>query len=147
MNKTKLPKVVIYTDGSCDPNPGRGGWGAIMLFPEGEKVISGSEAQSTNNRMELTAAIQALRAVYYRAQIEIYTDSQYLKQGIEEWLPVWRARNWRRKGGKLANVDLWKQLAREVKRHTIKWHWVRGHFGDPNNKRVDKIAQRAIFRE
>jgi ribonuclease HI len=149
MNKNnhikKLPKVVIYTDGACDPNPGRGGWGAILFLPEGEKVLSGGANPSTNNRMELTAAIQALRAVPYQAQITLYTDSQYLKRGIEEWLPVWQARNWRRKGGKLANVDLWKQLVQEVKRHQVTWRWIRGHYGEPNNERVNKLAQKAIF--
>ncbi len=136
--------VTIYTDGACDPNPGRGGWGAIILRDGKEEVLKGRERQSTNNRMELTAALEALKAVEMEDAVILYTDSQYLKRGIEEWMPNWIARNWRRKGGKLANVDLWKALASEIKKHDITWRWVRGHHGDHYNERVDKIARKAI---
>jgi ribonuclease HI len=138
------PRVVIYTDGACDPNPGPGGWAAILFFGGREKVLQGSEPESTNNRMELTAAIQALEALNRPCQVELYTDSEYLKRGITEWLPNWKARNWRRKGGKLANVDLWRALDAAIDPHQISWRWVRGHAGDPNNRRVDRLARSAI---
>lgn len=140
----KLPRVTIYTDGACDPNPGPGGWAALLLFEGREKSLSGSEADTTNNRMELTAAIQALQALKEHSQVEFFTDSQYLRLGITEWMPNWRARNWRRKGGKLANVDLWQALDRAIQGHRINWHWVRGHAGDRYNQRVDYLARRAI---
>jgi ribonuclease HI len=140
---SRLPKVVIYTDGSCDPNPGPGGWAALLRFGRKEKEISGRESRSTNNRMELTAAIQALRILPTPSRVDLYTDSQYLRRGVTEWMPGWRARNWKRKAGKLANVDLWKALNGAIQPHTINWHWVRGHFLDRNNKRVDSLARRA----
>lgn len=136
--------VVVYTDGACDPNPGRGGWGAIIIHQSQEKILKGHEVYTTNNRMELTAALQALKAIPAGGSVTIFTDSQYLKRGIEEWIPNWMARNWRRKGGKLANADLWKELAKEIEKHEITWKWVRGHDGNSNNERVDKIARRAI---
>ena len=103
---SKLPKVTIYTDGSCEPNPGAGGWAALLLFPDKQIPLTGAEADTTNNRMELTAAVEALGALPERSEVQFYTDSEYLRRGITEWMPGWRARNWRRKGGKLANVDL-----------------------------------------
>ena len=141
---TKQNKIVIYTDGACDPNPGRGGWGAILVQDGKERILKGRETVSTNNRMELTAALQALKAVPSTTPITIFTDSQYLKKGIEEWLPNWIARGWRRKGGALANVDLWQELAKEITNHSITWKWVRGHNGNIYNERVDKIARKAI---
>jgi ribonuclease HI len=143
---TDLKKVTIYTDGACDPNPGPGGWAAILIFPKHEKILTGSEMQTTNNRMELTAAIEALKALNEPSQIDFFTDSQYLRSGITEWITNWRARNWRRKGGKLANVDLWQALDRQIQAHKIEWHWVRGHSGDVNNQRVDNLAHSAIPR-
>lgn len=142
----KLPEVEIFTDGACDPNPGPGGWAAILRFGDTEKELSGSEAQSTNNRMELTAAIEALRALKRPCQVNFYTDSEYLKRGITEWLENWRKRNWRRKGGKLANVELWQALDAEAGKHEIEWHWVKGHAGHPENQRVDRMAHSAILR-
>ncbi len=141
-----LPRVAIYTDGACDPNPGPGGWAALLRFGQHEKVLSGGEAQTTNNRMELMAAIRALEALKQPFEIDFYTDSQYLRRGITEWLPRWRARNWRRKGGKLANVDLWKELDALILPHRIQWHWVRGHSGHTENQRVDQLARNAIPR-
>ncbi len=141
-----LPKVTIYTDGACDPNPGPGGWAALLLFGRHEKVLSGAAEQSTNNRMELTAAVQALIALKEPCQVELYTDSEYLKRGISEWLPDWRRRGWKRKAGKLANIDLWQDLEASLKEHAITWHWVRGHAGDRFNQRVDSLARRAIRR-
>ena len=137
--------VTIYTDGACDPNPGLGGWGAIVIERGKETILKGHERESTNNRMELTAALQAIRSVSGKSKkVVIYTDSQYLKNGIEEWMPNWIARNWRRKGGKLANVELWQELAKEIENHTITWKWVRGHAGHRYNERVDRIAKAAI---
>ena len=143
---TSLPSVTIYTDGACDPNPGPGGWAALLLFGSQEKTLTGFEVETTNNRMELTAAIQALKALKQSNRVEFYTDSEYLKRGISEWMPNWRARNWRRKGGKLANVDLWKKLDKIIQQHQIEWHWVRGHSGDRYNQRVDYLARQAISR-
>jgi ribonuclease HI len=144
MPEKKHQEVTIYTDGACDPNPGPGGWAAILMFKDHEIILNGSEPDTTNNRMELAAAIAALQALKKPSQIEFYTDSQYLKRGITEWMPNWRARSWRRKGGKLANVDLWQALDRNISLHRINWHWVRGHSGDRNNQRVDFLARKSI---
>jgi ribonuclease HI len=138
-----LPQVTIYTDGACDPNPGAGGWAALLRFGSQEKVLTGSAADTTNNRMELTAAIEAFKALKQPCQVSIYTDSEYLKRGIQEWLPGWRARGWRRKGGALANVDLWQELDKLLGIHKVEWHWVRGHSGQPLNERVDLLAKQA----
>ena len=136
--------VTIYTDGACTGNPGPGGWGAILRYGSHEKEISGGEADTTNNRMELRAALEELRALNEPCQVTLFTDSEYLRRGITEWLPGWKRRNWRRKGGKLANVDLWMKLDEEIGRHEIDWRWVKGHAGHPLNERVDKLARKAI---
>jgi ribonuclease HI len=142
---TGTPGIRIYTDGGADPNPGRGGWGAVILRPGGAvEELSGGEVETTNNRMELTAAIRALRAVEAGASIDLHTDSQYLRRGITEWLPGWIARGWRRKDGEIKNVDLWRELAGEAARHDVRWHWVRGHSGDRYNERADALATAAI---
>ncbi len=138
--------VEIYTDGACDPNPGPGGWAALLRSGKQEKEISGSEVNTTNNRMELTAAIEALRALKQPCRVIFYTDSEYLKRGITEWLPGWRRRQWRRKGGALANIDLWQALDAALQPHQIDWHWVRGHAGHPENERVDQLAREASWR-
>ena len=135
--------VTIYTDGACDPNPGPGGWAAILRYGRHEKVLSGSDPATTNNRMELTAALQALQALKRPCRAVLHTDSEYVRRGVTEWLPQWQARGWQRKGGALANVDLWQALAGEVQRHEIEWRWVRGHAGDPLNERVDALARAA----
>lgn len=142
-----LPKVEIFTDGACDPNPGPGGWAAILRFGKHEQVLTGGEEQSTNNRMELTAAVEALRALKRTCRVNLFTDSQYLMRGITEWIPNWRRRNWRRKGGKLANVELWQELDTEVQKHVIEWHWVKSHAGHPENQRADRLARQAIPRQ
>lgn len=139
-----LPIVEIYTDGACEPNPGPGGWAALLRSGGQEKEICGGERETTNNRMELTAALQALRSLKRPCEVEFYTDSEYLKRGITEWLPGWRARNWKRKGGVLANVDLWQNLDQVMRPHQIRWHWVRGHAGHAENERVDRLARNAI---
>lgn len=138
--------VTIYTDGACSPNPGPGGWAALLCFGEHEKELSGCESRTTNNRMELTAAVKALQALKRPCKVNFYTDSEYLKRGITEWLPGWRARNWKRKGGALANVDLWQALDAALRSHEIQWHWVRGHAGNRGNERVDRLARDAICR-
>lgn len=138
------PNVVIYTDGACDPNPGPGGWAALLRYGASEKEMTGSAPETTNNRMELTAAVEALQALKQPCRIELYTDSEYLKRGITEWLPDWRRRNWRRKDGPLANADLWQALDGAMRPHEIEWHWVRGHAGDRYNQRVDRLARLSI---
>lgn len=142
-----LPHVIIYTDGACDPNPGAGGWAALLRYKGRDKKLTGSEPDTTNNRMELTAAVQALQALKRPSRVDLFTDSEYLRRGITEWLPRWRARNWRRKGGALANVDLWQALSAATRSHQIEWHWVRGHAGDRNNRLVDRMARQAIRRK
>ncbi len=139
-----LPAVTIYTDGACDPNPGPGGWAALLRYGSQEKILTGSEPQTTNNRMELSAAVQAFQALRRPCRVDFFTDSEYLKRGITEWLPGWRARQWRRKGGALANIDLWQALDASIRSHQVQWHWVRGHAGDPVNQRVDRLARQAI---
>ena len=141
MSKTK---VLIYTDGSCEPNPGPGGWAALIYIDGVERTLTGSAADTTNNRMELTAALEALRALDAPAQISLYTDSEYLKRGITEWMPGWKARHWKRKGGKLANIDLWQALDIALGRHELDWHWVKAHAGQRENERVDRLARAAM---
>jgi ribonuclease HI len=141
---TDLPRVTIYTDGACEPNPGPGGWAALLLFGRHEKELSGAEPRTTNNRMELTAAVQALSTLSQPCRVDFYTDSEYLRRGITEWLPDWRCRGWKRKKGKLANIDLWQALEAAIEEHDISWHWVRGHAGDRYNQRVDSLARKTM---
>lgn len=137
-------KVVIYSDGGSDPNPGIGGWAAVLQYGDHEKVLTGNDPDATNNRMELQAAISALQALKRPSVVEFHTDSQYLRQGITEWIDKWAANNWQMKGGKaVSNIDLWQQLWPLVKNHTIDWHWVKGHAGDAMNERVDQLARQA----
>jgi len=140
---SSLPRITIYTDGGCDPNPGPGGWAVVILSPEGTREFSGADPETTNNRMELTAAIQSLNSVHTPSEIMLFTDSQYLKRGIEEWMPRWLAKNWRGKSGPVANQDLWKALLAAAKPHTITWHWLRGHTGDTHNSRADWLVRQA----
>ncbi|MDK2982328.1 MAG: ribonuclease [Chloroflexota bacterium] len=140
MARTRIEKINVYTDGSCEPNPGPGGWAAIILDGKKETVLKGFEKASTNNRMELTAAIEALRAIDPAKPVILYTDSQYLKNGVEKWLRDWQSRNWKRRGGVLLNVDLWKQVAQVIQGRKITWRWVKGHNGNPYNERVDRLA-------
>lgn len=139
--------VIIYTDGACSPNPGIGGWGAVLISKEHElrTELSGSEVDSTNNRMELTAAINALRALKKPCQVRLFTDSSYLKNAFElKWLNNWKTKNWKTKGGKpVANKDLWLLLLEVSNKHQVSWHWVKGHSGDPENDRCDELAVNA----
>lgn len=140
----ELPKVDIWSDGACTGNPGPGGWAAILRSGRHEKVLTGGEHETTNNRMEITAALQGLRTLKTRSQVTIYTDSTYLLQGATKWMPNWKARGWKRKGGKLLNVDLWQAMDQELARHEVSWVWVQGHAGNVMNERADKLAVAAI---
>jgi ribonuclease HI len=143
-----LPSVTIYTDGGCRPNPGPGGWGAIILRPDGDPIeMNGADPKATNNRMELMAAIEALRSLAEPHRIELMTDSEYVRKGVTEWMTKWRATGWKTAGKKdVANRDLWEALNDEIKRHKIIWRWVRGHTGDAWNERADELASAAIPR-
>ncbi|HYX26768.1 MAG TPA: ribonuclease HI [Thermoanaerobaculia bacterium] len=143
---TPLPEVTIYTDGGADPNPGTGGWAAILLDRASGKVkeLSGGEPRATNNRMELTAAIRGLESLKRRCRVQLFTDSQYLRKGITQWLPGWIARGWRRKDGELQNEDLWRRLAELVQLHDVKWDWIKGHAGNRLNERADELATQEI---
>lgn len=145
MAKT-YPAVTIYTDGSCHPNPGQGGWGCVLFFNDGRKQeLSGGEKDTTNNRMELTAALRALQSLPEPYEIALFTDSQYFKDGITRWLASWQRRGWLTADRKpVKNQDLWMALGEEVKRHKIHWHWVKGHAGLPGNERANDLAQRQM---
>jgi ribonuclease HI len=137
--------VEIYTDGACRGNPGPGGWAALLIAGGHEREISGAETLTTNNRMELTAVIRALEALKRPVQGQIYTDSQYVRQGVLEWLPQWKARGWKTAAKQpVKNQDLWQTLDELVKVHQLEWHWVKGHSGNVGNERVDELANRAI---
>ena len=137
------PGVVIYTDGACSGNPGPGGWGAILMFGAKEKELHGGEKLTTNNRMELQAAIKALDALTRPCKVELHTDSQYVRQGITEWLPGWKARGWRTASkAPVKNDDLWKALDTARLRHDVTWKWVKGHAGHPLNERADALARK-----
>ena len=139
------PKVVIYTDGACSGNPGPGGWGAILMSGEHEREIWGGEAATTNNRMELMAAIQALEALKRPCKVELHTDSQYLRTGITEWLAAWKARGWKTAAkAPVKNEDLWKRLDAARARHDVAWRWVKGHAGHELNERADGLARRGL---
>jgi ribonuclease HI len=138
--------IIGYTDGACIPNPGRGGWAVLLVQNHKEIVLSGNEPETTNNRMELTAAIHALESQSRPAHFQLHTDSQYLQKGIQEWLPVWQAHHWKMKGRIIANRDLWERLLKATKKHSIEWTWVRGHAGNRFNSRVDILAKQAIFK-
>jgi len=146
-NERTASKVVIFTDGSCRGNPGPGGWAAVLSFNGREKEISGGEAATTNNRMELTAAIEALNALTRPCVVELHTDSQYVKNGITQWLPLWKARGWRTMTkGAVKNEDLWRRLDEARTRHQVDWRWVKGHAGHDMNERVDALARQAMER-
>jgi ribonuclease HI len=137
--------VTIYTDGACRGNPGPGGWGALLLSGEHRRELKGAEAHTTNNRMELTAAIEALAALKRHCQVKLYTDSQYVRRGITEWIHSWKQRDWRTADRKpVKNADLWRALDAQIDRHDIEWHWVKGHAGVPGNERADELANAAI---
>jgi ribonuclease HI len=141
------PEVSIFTDGACSGNPGPGGWGALLKFDRHEKELSGGELETTNNRMELTAAIVALGALKRPCRVQFYTDSEYLRKGITEWISNWKRHGWKTAGKKpVKNQDLWRALDGVIQKHHIQWHWVRGHAGHRENERVDMLARKAIPR-
>lgn len=138
-------KVTIYTDGGCRGNPGPGGWGAVLVYGDSEKDLYGYEEETTNNRMELMAAIQSLEALKRPCSIALTTDSQYVRQGILEWMEGWKARGWKTAAKKpVKNKDLWQRLDEATKKHDIEWHWVKGHSGHEGNERADDLANRAM---
>lgn len=138
-------RVVIYTDGACRGNPGPGGWGALLKAGSHEKALSGFAAQTTNNRMELQAALEALKALKQSCEVTLWTDSEYLRKGITEWLPGWKAKGWKTAARQpVKNADIWQALEIEAARHVIDWRWVKGHNGDPGNEAADRLATEAI---
>jgi ribonuclease HI len=140
------PEVVIFTDGSCRGNPGAGGWGAVLLFGDKEREIWGGQGATTNNRMELTAAIEALDALKRPCKVELHTDSQYVRNGITQWLSLWKARGWRTMSkGPVKNEDLWRRLDEARQRHNVDWRWVKGHAGHQLNERADGLARRGLL--
>jgi ribonuclease HI len=141
MNET----VVVYTDGACKGNPGPGGWGAWIRWGEHEREMFGGEALTTNNRMELTAVIEALAALKRGCRVAIYTDSEYVRNGITSWIHNWKSRGWRTADRKpVKNIELWQRLDALAAQHEVQWHWVRGHNGDPGNERADQLANRGV---
>lgn len=140
-----MKQILVFTDGACRGNPGPGGWGALLRCGEEEKILSGAENHTTNNRMELMGAIKALEELKETYKIELYTDSQYVQKGMNEWLAGWKKRNWiKADKTPVMNVDLWKKLDTEASRHQVSWHWVKGHSGHPENDLVDAVANEAI---
>ncbi|NYH99652.1 ribonuclease HI [Cupriavidus plantarum] len=140
-----MQEVTIYSDGACKGNPGPGGWGAVLVAGGNEKELFGGENPTTNNRMELMAVIEALRALKRPCVVKVYTDSQYVQKGISEWIRGWKARGWLTAEKKpVKNADLWQQLDELVQPHEISWHWVRGHNGHPGNERADALANRGV---
>lgn len=140
-----MKQVTIYTDGACRGNPGPGGWGAVLQYGEHQRELYGAEPDTTNNRMELTAALQALEALREPCEIDLTTDSEYLRKGITEWLPGWKKRNWKTADRKpVKNADLWQALEQAAARHLVRWHWVKGHSGHNGNEQADMLANRGI---
>ncbi|MFC4891833.1 ribonuclease HI [Pseudofrancisella aestuarii] len=138
-------RVIAYTDGACKGNPGVGGWGALLIYKGNIKELCGAEKDTTNNRMELLAAINTLKTLKRKCDITIYTDSKYLQNGILDWMPNWIKNNWKTKANKpVKNKDLWEELNNLVKSHNVKWSWVKGHSGDAGNERADALANEAI---
>lgn len=140
-----MAEIQIFTDGACRGNPGPGGWGVILQSGRHRKELYGSEPDTTNNRMELTAAIKALETLKQSSTVELYTDSEYLRLGITQWLSQWKRRDWRTSGNKVVkNIDLWRRLEELAGRHKVSWHWVKGHSGHEGNEQADELANRAI---
>jgi ribonuclease HI len=140
-----VPNVEAFTDGACRGNPGPGGWGVVLRAGSNVKELFGGDPATTNNRMELRAAIEALTALKQPCKVDLYTDSVYVRSGIMEWLPAWRARGWRTADKKpVKNQDLWEALSAQAARHDVTWHWVKGHSGHPENERADALANEGI---
>lgn len=142
--REELPLVEIYTDGGCIPNPGKGAWAVILIYGDKEKILSGFEEDTTNNRMELRAAIEGLKALKKKCKVIIYTDSEYLKKGMTEWLDGWIKKGWKNTDGTVKNIDLWNELLQLVKEHDVTWKWIKGHNQHYQNERCDKIVKDTI---
>ena len=141
-----MDELTIYTDGACKGNPGPGGWGPYLIFGEHEKTLYGGAKETTNNRMELQAAIEALNALNRSCKVHLITDSVYMKDGITKWLPNWKKRQWKTASGSpVKNRDLWEALDTAVQRHTVHWGWVKGHAGDPGNEKADELANLGVL--
>ena len=140
-----MSKVTIYTDGACSGNPGPGGWGAFLSFGEHEKELCGGAAETTNNRMELQAAIESLNGLKRACEVDLFTDSQYVKGGITGWIHGWKKNGWKTANKKpVKNVELWQALDEALRRHKVEWHWVKGHAGHDGNERADELARRGM---
>ena len=145
MTNDKNTPVIIFTDGACSGNPGPGGWGAILMYKKHRKELIGGEAETTNNRMELMAAIEALRALNKPSEVDLHTDSNYVKNGITEWITKWKQNGWKTSNKKpVKNEELWRELDELRNRHNVKWHWVKGHAGHPENERADELARQGM---
>ncbi len=143
--RNTMKQIEIYTDGACSGNPGPGGWGALLRYKGTEKELSGGAVETTNNRMELQAVIEGLKALKQSCHVTVYSDSKYVLDGITKWMDGWKAKNWKTAAKKpVKNVDLWQELDEEIARHTITWEWVKGHSGHPENERADELARNAI---
>ncbi|MEK6733523.1 MAG: ribonuclease HI [Pseudomonadota bacterium] len=136
-----MKEIIIYTDGACSGNPGPGGWAALLMYNNHRKTISGGDPHTTNNRMEMLAAIEALKLVHLPCNIKLYTDSKYLQEGVTSWMPKWKANNWHRGKNPVKNIDLWKTLDLEVSKHKIEFIWVKAHNNNPFNELVDELAR------
>ncbi|TBO28743.1 ribonuclease HI [Aquabacterium lacunae] len=148
MSEANAPKVVVYTDGACKGNPGPGGWGVWMVSGSHEKEMWGGERSTTNNRMELTAVIEALNVLKRPCEVVLYTDSEYVRKGITEWIGGWKRRGWKTADNKpVKNADLWQTLEQAASRHRVDWRWVKGHAGDPGNERADGLANRGAAQQ
>ena len=144
-NLSKKPKVVIHTDGACSGNPGPGGWGVILQSGQHRKELKGGEQHTTNNRMELMAAISALEALKAPSDVDLYTDSNYLRGGITTWIKGWKKNGWRTADKKsVRNIELWQRLEQVAERHHIRWHWIKGHHGHDDNERADELARKGM---
>lgn len=147
MTENTTTVVDVYTDGACKGNPGPGGWGALLRFGDHEKELFGGELETTNNRMELTAVIEGLKALKRSCKVRVHTDSQYVQKGISEWMANWRRRGWKTSDGKpVKNQDLWQALDEQAKSHEVEWHWVKGHAGHIENERADALANQGVLK-
>ncbi len=140
-----MSEIKIYTDGACRGNPGPGGWGVVLTYGKHEKCLCGGELKTTNNRMELMAAIKGLQALTRRCEVDLYTDSQYVRKGITEWIVNWKRNGWKTAGKKpVKNADLWQELSTQTEKHQVNWHWVKGHAGHPGNEKADQLANNGV---
>lgn len=145
MTESQVPRVVMYADGACKGNPGPGGWGVFLQYGEHSKGLCGGENPTTNNRMELQAVIEGLNSLKKTCTVDLYVDSQYVKNGVQQWMPKWKLNGWKTADKKpVKNVDLWLQLDEAAARHLLRWHWVKGHSGDPGNEKADELANQGV---